>query len=85
MFRAIDKECGEEIIILDEKWHPGNIEQLRLKGRSKILHWPEYTYSEMYGWDNAVFASIVFAIVAYFYASFAKYWQFREESANNPN
>lgn len=41
MFRSIDKECGEEIIILDEKWHQGNIDQLRLKGRSKILHCPE--------------------------------------------
>jgi hypothetical protein len=28
MFRAIDKDCGKEIIILDGKWHRGNIEQL---------------------------------------------------------
>ncbi len=41
MFRAIDKECGREIIILDRKWHQGNIEQLRLKGRSEMLHCPE--------------------------------------------
>lgn len=41
MFRAIDKDCGKEIIILDGKWHPGNIEQLRLKGRSEMLRCPE--------------------------------------------
>jgi hypothetical protein len=41
MFRAIDKDCGKEIIILDGKWHQGNIEQLRLKGRSEMLRCPE--------------------------------------------
>ncbi len=41
MFRAINKKSGKEIIILDNRWHQGNIEQLRLKGRSKILHCPE--------------------------------------------